>query len=425
VGYDIVVRQILRVAIAIAFAIVATTHAQNGLRSRVYATGFNLPVAFIQDPTDRTVQYVVEQSGRIRAVRAGTVLPTAFLDLTASIASGGERGLLGLAFAPDYATSGRFFVDFTDRSGNTVVARFQRSADPLVAEPSSRFDFRWGGPNGPAFIFQPFPNHNGGNLMFGPDGFLYVGLGDGGAADDPRNNAQNPAELLGKMLRLDISVPDSDPSGYRIPPDNPFLGGAPLPARPEIWSFGLRNPWRYTFDDPARGGTGAMIIGDVGQNRWEEIDYEPRGRGGRNYGWSIREGTHSDVASRVPAYQPLIDPIYEYDHGTGQSITGGYVYRGRALGSTYQGRYFFADYVAARVWSLSLAVDPSTGEARASGLIEHTAEFGGSELGNVSSFGVDADGELYIVGHTRGNIRKVLGPVTAPPTPTAIKIVRP
>jgi glucose/arabinose dehydrogenase len=412
-------------AIVGALAVIATVHAQGQLRSRVYASGFNLPVAFVQDPTNRTVQLVVEQSGRIRVVRAGTVLPTPFLDLTAAVLSGGERGLLGMAFAPDYATSGRFFVNFTNSSGNTVVARFRRSSDPLVADAGSRFDLRWGGPNGAAFIFQPFPNHNGGNLAFGPDGFLYIGMGDGGAADDPRNNAQNPNEFLGKMLRLDVNVPDADPSGYRIPPDNPFVNGTPVPARPEIWSFGLRNPWRYSFDDPSRAGTGALVIADVGQNRWEEVDYEPRGRGGRNYGWSLREGAHAEVGSRIPAFQPLIDPIHEYDHQTGQSITGGYVYRGAALGSAYQGRYFFADYVAGRVWSIGLAIDAATGEARASGLIEHTADLGGSQLGSVSSFGLDADGELYIVSHTRGTIIKVLGPATAPPTPTALKIVRP
>jgi glucose/arabinose dehydrogenase len=418
-------RRTLLSAIVVALAVIATLHAQARLRSRVYASGFNFPVAFVQDPTNRTVQFVVEQTGRIRVVRAGELLPTAFLDLTTAIVSGGERGLLGMAFALDYATSGRFFVNFTNTSGHTVVARFHRSSDPLVADANSRFDFRWGGPNGSAFIFQPFANHNGGHLAFGPDGFLYVGMGDGGSADDPRGNAQNPNEWLGKMLRLDVNVPDSDPSGYRIPPDNPFVNGTPVPARPEIWSFGLRNPWRYTFDDPSRGGTGALVIADVGQNRWEEVDYEPRGRGGRNYGWSLREGAHNEVPTRVPAFLPLVDPIHEYDHGTGQSITGGYVYRGRALGPAYQGRYFFADYVTGRVWSLGLDVNAATGEARASGLIEHTSDLGGSQLGNVSSFGLDADAELYIVSHTRGTIIQVRGAATAPPTPTAVKIVRP
>src|SRR5262249_13361024 len=243
--------------------------------------------------------------------------------------------------------------------------------------------------------------------------------------DDPRNNAQNPNEWLGKMLRLDVNVSDSDPSGYRIPPDNPFLNGTPVTARPEIWSFRLRKPWRYTFHHPPPGGTGAPLIAHVGQNRWEEVDYEPRGRGGRNYGWSLREGTHDEVPSRHAAFLPLVDPIHEYDHGTGQSITGGYVYRGRALGSAYQGRYFFADYVAGRVWSVGLDVNGSSGEAHASGLVEHTSDLGGSQLGNVSSFGLDADAELYIVSHTRGTIIQVRGPLAAPPTPTAVKIVRP
>ena len=226
------------------------------------------------------------------------------------------------------------------------------------------------------------------------------------------------------MLRTDVNVQDADPAGYRVPADNPFVSGGPIVARPEIWSFGLRNPWRYTFDDPARGGTGAMVIGDVGQNRWEEVDYEPRGRGGRNYGWSIREGAHNEVP-RTPAFMPLVEPIHEYDHSTGQSITGGYVYRGRALGAAYQGRYFFADYVAARVWSIALDVDSSSGEARASGRIEHTADLGGSQVGSVSSFGIDADGELYMGSHTRGTIFRLVGAPTAPPTPAALRIIQP
>jgi len=414
------VRILVALSLAIVLALTAVIRAQDRLRSHVYASGFTLPLAFVQDPTDRTVQYVVEQGGRIRVVRSGTILPSDFLNLTASIASGGERGLLGLAFAPDYAASGRFFVNFTNTNGDTVVARFHRSSDPLVADATSRFDLRWGG--GSSVIAQPFANHNGGNLVFGPDGFLYIGMGDGGSGDDPGNRAQNPAELLGKILRIDVGVADTDPTGYQIPPDNPFVSGSPVAARREIWSFGMRNPWRFSFDDPARGGTGALVIGDVGQNRYEEIDYEPRGRGGRNYGWSIREGLHPDVAGRAPAYGPLIDPIFEYDHTVGQSITGGYVYRGQALGAAYQGRYFFADYVAARVWSIALTVNASTGEATASGLVEHTGDLG--PIGSVSSFGVDAAGELYALSHTRGIIYRILGPQTAPPSPAGVKIVR-
>jgi glucose/arabinose dehydrogenase len=394
------------------------------LRTRVQATGFSAPLAYVQDPIDRDVQFVVQQDGHVRVIRNGTVLPNDFLDLSAAIVSGGEQGLLGLAFAPDVATSGRFFVNFTDRSGNTVVARFKRSSDPTVADPGSRFDLRWGGPAGPAFIAQPFANHNGGHLVFGPDRYLYVGLGDGGSGNDPAHRAQNPSELLGKMLRIDVNVADSHPSGYDVPADNPFVSSGPAGTRPEIWAFGLRNPWRYSFDDPARGGTGALVIGDVGQNRFEEIDYEPARRAGRNYGWRNREGAHDNLASPPPAYLPLIDPIHEYDRNSGQSITGGFVYRGRALASAFRGRYFFADFIQGRVWSIALTVNPSDGEARASDLVEHTNELGGfNQLGNISSFGIDTDGELYIVSYSLGRILKVIGQSVPPPAPTGLHII--
>ena len=222
-----------------------------------------------------------------------------------------------------------------------------------------------------------------------------------------------------------MNVPDSHPIGYQVPPDNPYLGGNPVPARPEIWAFGLRNPWRYNFDDPAHGGTGALLIADVGQNRYEEVDYQPPARGARNYGWRNREGLHDEVTTTAPAYLPLIEPIHEYDHSVGQSITGGYVYRGTALARSFQGRYFFADYVAARVWSLALTIDPSSGEARASDVTEHTAELGGSDvLGNISSFAVDADGELYIVSHSGGRLLKIVGLAAPPTAPTALRIIR-
>jgi glucose/arabinose dehydrogenase len=395
------------------------------LRTRAQASGLSVPVAYVQDPTDRDIQFVVQQDGHIRAIRNGTVLPNDFLDLSAAIVSGGEQGLLGMALAPDVATSGRFFVNFTDRSGNTVVARFKRSSDPLAADPRSRFDLSWGGAGGPAFVAQPFANHNGGHLAFGPDGYLYVGLGDGGSGNDPAHRAQNPRELLGKMLRIDVNVADSHPSGYEIPSDNPFVSSGPVGTRPEIWAFGLRNPWRYSFDDPTRGGTGALVIGDVGQNRFEEIDYEPPRRGGRSYGWRNREGAHDNLASPPPAYLPLVDPIHEYDRNSGQSITGGFVYRGRALPSAFRGRYFFADFIQGRVWSIALTVNPSDGEAQASGLIEHTNELGGfNQLGNISSFGIDTDGELYIVSYSLGRILKVIGQSMPPPAPTGLHIIR-
>ena len=394
------------------------------LRLRTHATGFTSPLAIVQDPTDRNVQFVVQQDGRIRVVQLGSVLPADFLDVSASIVAGGEQGLLGLAFPPDAAASGRFFVNFTNRSGNTVVARFHRSASPVVGDVASRFDLRWGGTAGPAFIAQPFANHNGGNLAFGPDGYLYIGLGDGGSGDDPQHRAQNPQEYLGKMLRIDVGVADTHASGYQVPADNPFLRSGPPSTRPEIWAFGLRNPWRYTFDDPARGGTGALVIGDVGQGRWEEVDYEPRGRGGRNYGWRNREGAHDNVTSLPVAFQPLTEPIHEYNHSVGQSITGGYVYRGAALPANYRGRYFFADFVQGRMFSLALTMDANA-EARATDVVDHTVELGGfAQLGNISSFGADADGELLIVSYSLGRVMKLIGPAAAPSTPTGLRIIR-
>jgi len=256
-------------------------------------------------------------------------------------------------------------------------------------------------------------------MAFGPDGFLYIGQGDGGAGDDPANRAQTGSELLGKMLRVDVSVGDEDPIGYRIPPDNPFVGTS---SRPEIWAFGLRNPWRFNFDDPARGGTGALVIGDVGQNVWEEVDYEPAGRGGRNYGWRNREGAHDHIGTRPPAFQPLVDPIHEYNHSVGASITGGFVYRGSALPAAFRGRYFFADFVTARVWSMGLVIDPVTREARVADVTEHTAALG--NVGSTSSFGVDADGELYLVGYSQGRIVKIIGPAVAPTAPSGLRIIR-
>ena len=409
-------------AVIVSLLLTFPAQSQTGLRAGVYATGFSAPVAIVQDPTNASVQFVVEQGGRIRTVVSGQVRPTDFLDLRSAISSGGERGLLGLAFAPYDASGGSFFVNFTNPSGHTVIARFRRSAaDPLVANPSSRYDLRFGGV---PFIFQPYANHNGGNLAFGPDGYLYIGLGDGGSGNDPEHRAQNPAELLGKMLRINVNVPDSHPPGYVVPTDNPFyLGGLPG-VLPEIWAFGLRNPWRYSFDDVSRGGTGALIIGDVGQSAFEEIDYEPRGRGGRNYGWRNREGAHDNVTTRLPAFLPLIDPIYDYPRTLGQTVTGGFVYRGTALGPSYVGRYFFADYVAGRVWSFGLSINGS-GEAAVSGLVEHTAELGGTAaLGNISSFGVDSRGELFVLNYSAGQALRIMNPANPPPTPTGLRIIR-
>jgi glucose/arabinose dehydrogenase len=381
----------------------ATAQAQ--LSRRVYASGFSAPVAFVQDPTDPAVQFVVEQGGRIRRLVNGTVTGT-FLDLSAVISSGGERGLLGLAFAPDYASSRRLYVNFTNPAGNTVVARFTAPTG-VVADPASRRNLRWDAA-GTEFITQPFSNHNGGNLVFGPDGYLYIGMGDGGSGDDPGHLAQNPASLLGKMLRIDVNVPDENFFRYRIPPDNPFVSNPSI--RPEIWAFGLRNPWRYSFDDPARGGTGALVIGDVGQSGFEEVDYQPAGLGGINWGWRNREGAHDHISTPPPAYTPLTDPIYEYSHASGGvSITGGFIYRGTA--AAYRGRYFFADLTGA-VWSLGLTIDQATGRAQVVNVTEHTNELGPKVT--ITSFGVDAAGRLYIVDYGNGRILAIDFPSSTP-----------
>jgi len=375
------------------------------LRTQVIATGLSNPVAFVMDPLDHSTFYVVEQRGTIRTLRNGTLSPAFFLDIRSVISAGGERGLLGLAFPPDHADSRRFYVNFTNPDGDTVVARYTRTAAGTV-DPRSRFDLMW--PDGRRYIEQPFSNHNGGHLAFGPDTYLYIGLGDGGSGGDPMNNAQNPNTLLGKMLRIDVNVPDTNARGYRVPEDNPFVDRQPIAAMTEIWAFGLRNPWRYNFDDWTHGGTGALVIADVGQNAREEVNWEPIGQGGRNYGWRLREGRAPYDTRMAAAYQPLAEPIHDYPRSDGMSITGGFVYRGAALDPMFNGRYFFADYVAGRVFTIGLALDDRQ-EARAVDLLELTETLGGTgELGLISSFGVDENAELYVVSYSRGRILKII-----------------
>lgn len=401
-------------AIAVAASLLAVPYAAIAqIRSDVIARGLRSPVAVVADPTDRAVLVVVEQGGLVRLVRDGQLLPQPLLDLTNDVITGGERGLLGFAFSPDL-DSRRLFVKFTNRNGDTVVARFRRqSGNPLAVEEHSRLDLQW--PDGRRFVDQPFSNHNGGHLAFGPDGYLYIGMGDGGSGGDPMNHAQNPQSLLGKMLRIDVGVPDEDTRGYRIPEDNPFLDGQPISALPEIWAFGLRNPWRYHFDDWTRGGVGAMLLADVGQDRREEINFEPRGAGGRNYGWRLREGRQTYDARTPAAYLPLTDPIHDYNHDVGRSITGGFIYRGAELDPSFNGRYFYADFTAGRVFSIALHLDEQ-GEAGAEDQREHTAALGGSQtLGLVSSFGNDADGELLLLNYAAGTVVKVVPDLSSVP----------
>jgi len=410
----------MRVLAAVAVSLwLVTSPAYAQLQAQVYVSGLSAPVEFVQDPTQPNVQFVVEQGGRIRVIQNGSLLSTDFLDLRGQVTpAGGEQGLLGLAFAPDYLTTRRFYVNFTNLSGDTVVARFKRMvSDPLRADPASRFDLGW--PGCQRYITQPFANHNGGNLQFGDDGYLYIGLGDGGSGGDPFNNAQSASSLLGKMLRIDVNVPDGDPRGFTVPASNPRPFGPEVVAAVMcstaipyqqtgksdlMWDIGLRNPWQYSFDLLSHGGSGALIIGDVGQNAWEEVDYEPYAMGNRNYGWRNREGAHPYDNSIPPTRLPLIDPIHEYDHTVGNTVIGGYVYRGTTLGAPYFGRYFFAD-LTGRVWSLRLLRNPTTGEATATNLFEHTSDLGGTgTFGLVSAFGLDANCELYALSYTKGQV---------------------
>jgi glucose/arabinose dehydrogenase len=378
------------------------------LRSETVVRGLVNPVAIVALPDDRTAFLIVEQRGLIRMARSGSLVEPPFLDLRSDVRSGGEQGLLGIALAPDYVESRRLFVNFTNRDGDTVIARFRTS--PLVGDRESRFDLMW--PDGRRVIDQPFTNHNGGHLAFGPDGFLYIGLGDGGSGGDPMNHAQNPQSLLGKMLRIDVNVPDDDPRGYRVPEDNPFVDGDPVGALPEIWAFGLRNPWRYSFDDWTRGGTSALVIADVGQNAREEINFEPSGRGGRNYGWRLREGRQPFDGRAAPAFTPLIEPIHDYGRTVGASITGGLIYRGARLDPSFNGRYFYGDFVSGRVFSIGLHLDPVTGEATADDEREHTEALGRGVLGSVSSFAQDHDGELLLLNYDGGLVVRIV-PETA------------
>ncbi len=311
--------------------------------------------------------FVVEQGGTIRILRSGDLLPVPFLDIGDRISSGGERGLLSLAFHPRFDDNGVFFINFTDAAGDTRVERWTVGPDPDVADAASaRLVLA---------VDQPFANHNGGHLRFGPDGFLYVGMGDGGSGGDPGGNGQNRETLLGAILRLDVDAGDP----YAIPPGNPFAGHPSF--RPEIWAWGVRNPWRIAFDAPS----GLLYVADVGQNRREEIDVVPADAGGLNFGWNIMEGSDCYGAADCDRTD-LVLPVAEYDHSIGCSVTGGEVYRGTGI-PAIRGLYFYADYCSG--WLRSFRFDGATA-------VEH-AEWDVGRLGNVVSFGTDGAGELYIV----------------------------
>jgi glucose/arabinose dehydrogenase len=351
--------------------------------NEIIASGLDQPLQVTHAGDGSGRLFVVERSGLIRILDGGTVLAEPFLDARPLVTTaGGEQGLLGLAFHPEYVSNGLLYVDYTRiEDGATVVARYVVSdTNSNAVAPASATTI--------LTVAQPYANHNGGQLAFGPDSYLYVGLGDGGSAGDPDENAQDVTTLLGSILRIDVDrgMP------YRIPADNPFAGTA---GRGEIWDYGLRNPWRFSFDRL----TGDLYIGDVGQGAWEEIDYHAAGApGGLNFGWDCREGTHDYEFTAECSTADLVDPIAEYSHTEGRSVTGGFVYRGAAYPSL-QGRYFFADFIEGKLWSMGkTGTNPDTWSAP-------NLELDTSL--RISSFGEDEDGELYIVDYSGGTVRRV------------------
>jgi glucose/arabinose dehydrogenase len=348
---------------------------------QLVADGFELPVYVTHAGDGSGRIFVVEKRGRIRIIKEGEVVETPYLDITSIVgSSGNEQGFLSFAFHPDYKNNGLFYVSYNDKEGDTVIARYQVSSDdPDVADPDS----------GKQILFQeqPYPNHNGGLIKFGPDGYLYIGLGDGGSGGDPQENGQNRKSLLGKILRIDVN--NGDP--YSIPDDNPFANGQE--GAPEVWSYGLRNPWRFSFDR----ATGDMYIGDVGQNVIEEIDFQPAGQGGLNFGWNIMEASscyppNQDTCTK----NGLILPIAEYTHRMGNSVTGGYVYNGAQF-PEMQGYYLYGDFSSSRLWALK-----QTSE----GVFE-VAELPMLDIG-LSSFGEDEAGELYVTDYYDGGVYQLI-----------------
>jgi len=345
------------------------------------ASGFDQPLGIAHAGDTRL--FVIQQTGRVSIFDGTNRLAQPFLDVSSLVSCCGERGLLGLAFHPRYRDNGFFYIDYTDRNGNTVVARYSVSAtDPNRADPASARVL--------LNVAQPF----GGHLAFGPDNYLYIGLGDGGSAGDPGNRAQDLSTLLGKILRIDVD----GASRYAIPPSNPFVNRAG--ARGEIWAFGLRNPWRFSFDRT----TGDLRIADVGQDSWEEVNFAPATSiGGENYGWRKMEGTHCFNPSTNCRDASMTLPIFEYSHAEGCSITGGYVYRG-AKYPALKNTYLFADYCSGSVWATKRSADGTFSTRKVL-----------STNASVTSFGEDAAGELYLVDGARGIVYAIRE--TTPSTP--------
>ncbi len=326
--------------------------------------------------------FVVEQGGVIKIIRNGVVEGTPFLDISAIVKSGGEQGLLSVAFPPNFSAIGRFYVDYTGFSGvigDTVVARYRLGADPDIANPATAEQL--------LTVAQPFANHNGGQLAFGPDGFLYVGMGDGGGGGDPQNNAQSPGTLLGKMLRIDV---ESSAVPYAIPPGNPFVNAPGF--LPEIWALGMRNPWRFSFDRE----TGDLYIADVGESSFEEVNVQPvSSTGGENYGWNIIEGLHCFNAAGC-SQVGLVLPVWEYSHGAdGCSVTGGFVYRGQKFPGL-RGVYIYGDLCSGRIWGLRKEGDIWTNKLLLDTLL------------TISTFGEDEQGNLFVADIIVGDIYEIV-----------------
>jgi glucose/arabinose dehydrogenase len=371
-------KTIIVIALVSAAIIVATAFAQTQapqLQVQPLLRGLSDPLHLTHAGDQSGRLFVVEQAGTIRIIQGGRLLPTPFLDIRRRVASSGELGLLSVAFHPRFEDNGRFFVNYTANPGTlkSIVAEYRVStADPNRADGTERVILD---------IAQPYENHKGGLNLFGPDGMLYIGLGDGGSAGDPQNNAQRLNTLLGKVLRVDVD----GGAPYRVPPDNPFVGQPG--ARGEIWAYGLRNPWRFSFDRPTR----RLFLADVGQNAWEEIDLIQKGQ---NYGWRIMEGAHCYTPKNGCDTFGLVMPIAEYGNGVhGCSITGGHVYRGSAIRDLV-GRYVFGDYCTGRLLSISEA---GGGRWTMALLLETNLR--------ISSFGEDPSGELYVVDHQGGVYR--------------------
>ncbi|HEX8616131.1 MAG TPA: PQQ-dependent sugar dehydrogenase [Thermoanaerobaculia bacterium] len=353
--------------------------------------GLHQPVSMAHAGDSRL--FIVEKTGLIRVYEPPQLRSEPFLDLRSLVSTESERGLLGLAFHPRYAQNGFFFVNYTDRSGDTMVVRYTRSASDINrADAASARTI--------LHVDQPFPNHNGGQLQFGPDGYLYIGLGDGGGSGDPSNRAQNLSDLLGKMLRIDVD--SAQP--YAIPPSNPFVGRAG--ARPEIWAYGLRNPWRFSFDR----NFGDLWIADVGQGAWEEVSLQRASSiGGENYGWRKAEGTHCFNPSTNCNDGTLVPPVIEYDHSGGAcSVTGGYVYRG-TRSRRLNDMYIYADFCNGRIMGARLDAN-----GRYTSKLLFDAPFA------ISTFGEDVNGELYVADYAGGQLFRIFDTAPMPPKRRAV-----